>query len=174
MTLEQYQNLIFSTVDYIATNLIAPIEGDSQIATRYITSEGQNDEDWIGYLRNDSGIVDIWLITIVGFRGLPGEQKAVGTFDKPITILIDYFADYRQGLNFDDTDLDDIKTNTERKFLKKVIALDFALENLTDCLPNGTLIESWETRMSLKKFTSDTTHRSTTVLNLKMTGIKKS
>lgn len=179
ITLTEYQDKLFSTVDYVAANLIRPIDANSLIKTRYITSQGNDDESWIGYLRDDtrisnefpSGVVDIWLITISGLRGLPQDQKGmVGGFNKPFSLYIDYFADYRQGLDFDDSNLSDIKTNSEREFAKKVFAFDFALENITDCLPNGVYIQDYDIRCSLRKFSSDTAHRAACVLNLLVTG----
>lgn len=171
MTVEEYQDKFFSTLDYISTGLIAPISPLSRRETRYITSRGQDEESWIGTLRNDDGVVDIWLITLVSLTGLPDEQKGgVGTWDKPFSVYIDYFADYRQGYDYDSSNPADIKTNSEREFLKKQIALDYTLENLPSCFPNGIWIINWEQRFSLKAFSTDTTHRAQVVLNLRMDG----
>lgn len=173
MAVSDYITKLFAVADNIAQNVIRPINTDSLIKTRYITSQGQDDEQWIGLLRDEArgGIVDIWLITFSGLRGLPQDQKGMmGGFDKPVSLYIDYFADYRQGLDYDDSNPSSIKTNSEREFLSKVFAFDYALEKVSTCLPNGVQIESYDIRLSLKQFSSDTAHRAACVLNLLVTG----
>lgn len=170
MTIEEYQEKLFAIPEYIKTNLITPITGDSLIKTRYITSEGVDDEQWIGYLRDEdrNDIVDIWLITFAGGEGLPPENKGmIGGFDKPVSLYIEYLADYRQGLDYNE---DTGATNSEREFLKKVWAFDFKLESITDCLPNQVFIESHSYRLNIKQFSSDSCHRAQFVLNLKVSG----
>lgn len=167
MSLQTYQQFIFDTVQYIADNVIRPIDANSSIETRYITSEGQGDENWIGFLRNGAGVVDIWLITVAGLSKRTGaEGGGVGFFLKPLTVYIDYFADYRQGLDYNQTSG---ATNSEYEFLKKVFAFDYAMEISKQCLGDSSrTIISYDIRIALKKFVSDTTHRASIVLNLQL------
>lgn len=172
---QTYLTRLFGILDALRDNIIRPIDANSLIKTRYITSEGVDTEQWIGMLRDElrtsaiypSGVVDIWLMTFSGLRGLPQAQKgAIGVFDKPVQIYIDYFADYRQGLDYDATDPDDIKTNSEREFLTKCFLFDYKLENATTCLTSGVEVQSFDIRFSLKQFNTDTCHRAACVLNL--------
>lgn len=170
ITVTEYQDRIFNVLELIKTNLITPITGDSLIKTRYITSEGVNDEQWIGYLRDEerNNQVDIWLITLAG--GSSFDDNPMGAFDKPLQVYVEYLSDYRQGLDYDDSDPDNIQTNSEREFLKKVFAFDFKVESLKGCLGTDITVISHSFQISIKQFSSDSCHRAQFVLNLKLDG----
>lgn len=171
MTVTEYQDLLFSVLDKIKTDIISPNSTGSEIETRYITSEGRNDDSWLGVLRNTNGVVDIWLLTFLTSIGLSQEDAsrgAVGTFTKPVSVLLDYYADYRQGVDYDQLNG---QTNTEREFLKKLFAVDFALENKRGCLDTKISILSWDFRYKLRRFEQATCHWGSGVLNLELTDI---
>lgn len=163
MTIEEYQNTFFGFLGYIKDEIIkAQIAPDSDIETRYITSEGADNEQWIGMLRNSqTDKVDIWLLTISGLRGLPSSAKQPGgVFDKPFFLVIDYYADYKQGTD---------EENTEREFDKKMLALDLILEQNQECFYEGVKITSWEMTKKIQRFSSASCHRLHCVLNLMWT-----
>ena len=167
MTSEQYITLLFAGATYIKDNIISPNSAGSTIETRYITSEGNNDEDWIGHLRGTDGKANIWLITFLGLQGLGKENNAVGTTDKRVRILLDFFYDYRQGVDY----VEDESTNSEREFLTRLFGVDFALEQKKGCLTNGIEILDWNFSIKLKRFNNDTTHWAQGVLNLEYSAI---
>lgn len=168
ITTEEYQNAVFAVLDYIKTDIITPNSPGSHIETRYIAPEGQDDEQWLGFLRDQNMVVDIWCMTIANLTGLPQEDErrgSVGTVTKPITIIIDYFADYRQGVDY----VEDVATNTEREFLKKVLAVDLALEQKKGCLDaDKILIRSWDYILKLKRFDNATVHWANGLLRLEL------
>lgn len=160
ITTSAYQQLWFDALDTIKDEIIAPNSAGSQIETRYIAPDGRNDEQWLGYLRDANGKVDIWLMTFSMVNGLSGEddQKgAVGTFNKPVSVIIDYFADYRQGTD---------ASNSETEFLKKLIAVDLELEKRKGCLKGQTMIRDWNFILKLRRFETATTHWATGILNI--------
>lgn len=170
-TTTQYQDLMFSVLDKIRDDIIEPNSSGSDIETRYIASEGRDDEAWLGYLRNSSGVVDIWLLTFTGLRGYDQENEqrgAVGTFTKPVSVVLDYYADYRQGVDYDQPNS---QTNTEHEFLKKLFAVDLALEQKRGCLDPNISIRDWDFRIKLRRFEQATCHWANGVLNLELTDI---
>lgn len=52
ITLEQYKQRIKDVIALVETKVIDPVKGDSEFASRYITSEGLSDEDWKTSLSN--------------------------------------------------------------------------------------------------------------------------
>lgn len=174
MTGTQYIAKWFAILDYFKNSFILdPVTGvspNSDVTTRIITGKGLQDDDWIGYLRNvDTEVVDRWLIAIRGGKGEEPTAKGVGYFDKPVKLSVFYFADYRQGYDFD-ADLG--KTNSEREFLTKCIHLDWKLETLENgCLPGQVKVIKWDWETSIMKFPSDSVHHAQFAIDLKMLSI---
>ena len=172
MTLTEYTQKFFDILDYFKTTvLLNDISPGSDVSTRIISGKGLNDQDWIGYLRNvDTEKVDRWLVAIKGLQGIDPKLKTVGAFDKPIKLSIYYFADYRQGYDFDE---DTGNTNTEREFLKKQIALDWYFETLPNgCLPGSVIVGAWNLDTSIMKFPSDSVHHAAWTIDLKLQQIQ--
>ncbi len=96
------------------------------------------------------------------------EAKQIGTIDKPIELVLDFFYNYRQGLNYD---ADTETTNSEREFMERLLAVDYFLEQKRNCLPNGIQLLDWEFNIRLKPFTNDTTHWAQGVLKFRFDGI---
>jgi len=170
-TTEQYQELVFGVLDFLKTDIIAPNSPGSAIETRYIAPEGNDDEQWLGFLRDDDMTVDIWLMTITQLAGLDqrdDRRGSVGTITKPMVIIFDYFADYRQGIDY----VENVATNTEREFLKKILAVDLALENKKGCLDGDKImINSWDFQLKLKRFDNATVHWANGLLRLDLTDV---
>lgn len=174
ITTVQYQELMLSVLDLIKTDIITPNSAGSDIETRYITSEGRDDESWLGALRDATGNVDIWLLSYAGVLGLSPdatERGAVGTFVKPVRIVIDYFADYKQGLDAVGDVGSETVTNTEREFLKKLFAVDLALEGKRGCLASNIYIRGWDFQIRLRRFETATTHWASGILQLELTDL---
>jgi hypothetical protein len=170
ISVADYQALLLGVAETVKTTIIAPNSTGSHIETRYIASEGRDDESWLGYLRDTNNVVDIWLITcnyLVGASEENAENRAVGTFNKPYTLTVDYFADYKQGVDFVDT----VATNTEHEFLKKLFAVDLALEKNRHCLGNKLYIQTWSFRTKLRRFQTATTHWANGIINFEFDGI---
>lgn len=169
ITITEYQTLILGTLDWIKIDILAPIAPDSHIETRYISSEGNNNEEWLAYLRDADNVVDVWLLTFNMFKGLSEadpNKGSVGTFTKPVTVVIDYYADYRFGSDVvGDVGLEST-TNTEHEFLKKIVGVDLALENKKGCLKDSIMIVSWDFRLKLRRFDTATTHWASGILSL--------
>lgn len=150
LTQLQYTELIESVLDAFKTYVVTPVAGLSEIETRYITSVGENNEEWIQTLRKDDGTCDIWMISTTGFRGVRDEEQDSSTrIKKPMTVIIDYITDYLQG-----TDLD----NTEKPFRAKCFGIDYYLEQKRRCLINNLEIAEWDARLGLRRFSTATTH----------------
>lgn len=168
VTIEQYQTLFLDVLPTLA-DMIRTIAPDSQIETRYIASDGRNDEAWLGNLRDHNGNVDIWLMTLNTINGLSEEDDrkgAVGTFTKPVTVVLDYYADYRIGIDHVGDVGSEVYTNTEREFLKKILALDWSLENQKGCLHDGVLIRDWNFRLKLRRFETASCHWASGLINI--------
>jgi hypothetical protein len=140
---------------------------ESGIEIRYITGEGRDDELWRGNLLSASlpprDKVDVWCLTILGQQGASlGGSEAIGSFDKPFQIGIDYFYDYDFG-----TDM----FNSEDDFNSKIAGFDFILEEIRTCLPNGCEIKDWTCRRAIKRFTNASTHQAKFDLNLIFNGL---
>lgn len=168
ITQTEYTQLLFDSLGLIS-DMIKDVDSSAHVETRYIASEGKNDEQWLAYLRDENNIVDIWLLTFVGLTGLKEEDDrkgAVGTFTKPSAIVVDYFADYRQGVDAVGALGSETSTNTEREFLKKVFGLDYMLENQKGCLLNNILIRDWNFQLKLRRFDTATTHWASGIINL--------
>lgn len=166
--------MILGLPQMIKTEIIAPNSPGSHIETRYISSEGRDDNKWLGYLRDDAGVVDLWLITYLDFKGTEegGDSDVpVGTFTKPISVVLDYYADYKYGVDSIGDVGSETKTNTEREFLKKVFAVDYELENRKGCLQGNILISGWDFRLKLRRFETATTHWMSGVLSLEFTDL---
>lgn len=136
------------------------------IETRYITSEGRDEEDWRGNLISATPgrkNVNLWLLTVTSSGGLPyGENESVGSFDKPRTIGVDYFYDWNYGLDFE---------NSEDYFNRKLDGIDFVFEQIRTCLPDNAEIESWTFRRMIKQFTNSSTHVAKGDLAIKLRGL---
>lgn len=165
ITTEEYQTILLGMLPTIKTDVIDPNADGSLVITRYITSEGNDDEQWLGNLRDADGKVDIFLLTfnlIVGKRDEDRKDDPPGTFTKPLSVVIDFFYDYQQGI---DTD------NSEEEFLKKLFAVDLALEKKRGCLSPNLWISGWNFRIRIKRFTTASTHWAQGVLDLRLTDI---
>lgn len=176
MTSTEYIAKWFGILDYIKTVWISDpttgISPDSDVTTRIITGKGLQDDDWIGVLRNDDEVnpkVDRWLLALRGGKGEEPIAKGVGYFDKPVKLSVIYFADYRQGYDYDSVSG---KTNSEREFLTKCIHLDWKLETLENgCLPGQVKVIKWDWETSIMKFPSDAVHHAQFAIELKMLSI---
>lgn len=161
LTAQEYVDKILSVLDIFKTQILS-ISPTSEVETRYITSEKADQEQWKGYLTVD-GKVDMWLITIGRVTGENQENSdaPMGTFNKFVSITIDYFADYHHGLDVtkDEDTGEEINTNTEHEFQKKFLAFDFFLEkNRNNCLLPNCQIISWTAPVGIKNFTTGATH----------------
>lgn len=147
-----YQAKFDGVVKYLA-GYIEALNPNSGLEIRYITGEGRDDESWRGNLlasSPDGDKVDLWCMTITMSQGLPAaELGAVGSFDKPFGIAIDYFLDWDFGTD---------ETNSEDVFNAKINAFEYVLEQIRTCLPDACEIESWMTRRMIKRFTNASTH----------------
>jgi hypothetical protein len=149
-----FSDLLKTIAGYIeAYELTYPPADQAGIATRYITSEGRDDERWRGHLLTESPgrkKVNVWCLTVLMNQGLPFDKdEAIGSFNKPYSIGIDYFYDWDFG--------NDTK-NSEDFFNKKVDGFDFILEQIRTCLPNNADIDSWVFRRMIRQFTNASTH----------------
>jgi len=161
LTPTQYAALVLSGLDLLKTTIIAPNSTGSIIETRYISSEGDSDEQWVGFLRDEDRVVDRWLLTVTSVDGLSQQDPlrgSVGTFNKPVTVVCDYYADYHHGPDAVGVVGSETVTNTEREFIKKVLAVDFALENKRGCLGGNIFIDRWNFQTRLRRFETATTH----------------
>ncbi len=153
MTGLEYYNRYVGLADAMKGK-IETVAPDSSIDTRYISSEGRNDDQWISYIRDAAGVVDRWMITLSSLTGVSeGEGDSgsapVGMFHKPGTLVVDYYADYRYGTD---------ASNTEAEFLKKVMAFDLELEKSRRCLQTNVEILNWTLTMRLRRFETAATH----------------
>lgn len=161
MTKQEYKDKLNAILEFFKTSIITPNSNGSEIVTRYITSSGLNDEQWLGFLRGkNNGKTDIWLLTISELKGLGAGQKAVSGSTKRIQLAVDYFSDYRQGTD---------ASNSEQSFRDKVFGVDFDLEKKQGLcgLDNIRLID-WTFKLKLKRFVNDTTHWAIGVINLEL------
>lgn len=154
ITAEQYIDLVLGVRDLIKDEIVAPNSPGSVIETRWIAPNGQDDEEWLAYLRDNAGNVDIWLMTIVGLAGLAQESQergSVGTFAKPLSIALDHHYDYLMGTD---------ESHTEQTFLERALKVDLALEKRKGCLDadGRILIRSWSFEMRLRRFKTASTH----------------
>jgi hypothetical protein len=176
MTEQQYIDKLFGVLDYFQSAIKDPTTGispASDVKTRIITGRGMQDLSWIGELRNtETEKVDIWLLSIRGFRGVDRGEKGeigVGYFNKPVKLGIYYFSDYLQGLDFNVG----VSTNSEREFLTKQFKMDWRLETLENgCLPGNVYVQKWNTDTIHMKFTSETTHYAAWQVDLKLLQIQ--
>lgn len=174
ITTLEYQTLMIGILDVVKTQIISPNSSGSLIETRYISSEGMDDEQWLGALRDATGNVDIWLLTFGSLRGLDeddSDKGATGTFNKPLSIVVDYFADYKQGLDAVGDVGSESVTNTEREFLKKLFAVDLAIEKKRGCLQDNIFIRSWDFRIRLRRFETATVHWASGMMQLEVTDL---
>jgi hypothetical protein len=156
----EYADLILGAKTTLKNDIIVPNSPGSGVETRYIAPDGRDDEGWLGFLRDNNGVVDIWLMMVSGLRGVAMEQRdSVGTFPKPVSLIVDYYADYRQG-----TDL----VNTEEVFTRNLLAVDLALEQAQGCLGGDSRVKilSWDFRVRLRRFETATCHWGNGVINL--------
>lgn len=161
MTKEEYLAKYFEILDWVKDDIITPNSTGSAIKTRFITSQGAKDEQWLGYLRDlSAGKTDIWLLTFNELRGLGFANKEIGSTTKDVAMEIDYFYDYRQG-----TDAE----NSEITFLTNILFTDYALEEKQGmCGVEGVKIKDWSFKLRLKRFTNDTTHWMTGIINFQV------
>lgn len=150
--IETYQGVIPNIVKFIAGH-IEVFSPDSGIEIRYITGEGRDAEKWRGALLSKSPgklKVNVWCITVTLSQLLPtGEGEAVNSFDKPFSLGIDYYYDYEFGTD---------ENNSEDFFNKQVDGIEFILEQIRTCLPDGAEILSGLFKRMHKQFTNATTH----------------
>jgi hypothetical protein len=97
MTLEQYLINVKALRAYLKSDVIVPNSPGSEVVTRFITSEDTNLVDWVANYRNTAGEVNLWMINMLALRSSDEATNAVGTMDKPVDIILDFFFDYRQG-----------------------------------------------------------------------------
>lgn len=169
ITALEYQQVFFDTLASIRDDILAPSSPGSHIETRYIASEGRDDEQWLSYLRDQNGAVDIWLMTYSGLMGLNDDDQrgsATGEFTKPVSVVLDYYADYKQGLDVVGAIGSETTTNTEHEFLKKVLAVDLLLEKKRRCLQDNVEIKDWSFRLKLRRFDQATTHWASGLVNI--------
>lgn len=166
---------MFGAMDLVKSEILVPNVGSSIVKTRYITSEGADDEQWLNYLKNESGQTDIWVMTPINLVGKDEKQReeddVVGTFSKPLKLALDFFYDYKQGLDYNDTDPDNIVTNSEHEFLEKLFAVDLALESKRGCLGGNVYVDSWSFRLKIKRFQNASTHYANGILDLMLRDI---
>jgi len=170
----QYATLVLGALDTVRTDIIAPNSPNSEIETRYIASIGFDEEGWLGQLRDDTNNVDIWLLSVASLRGLDEQSLAtvpIGTFNKPVTLVMDYYADYKHGKDAVGVVGSETVTNTEREFLKKLLAVDNALERKRGCLTGNIFIDGWDFRIKLRRWEQATTHWASGTLNLRFDSV---
>lgn len=175
MTGLEYADKYFDFVRALK-GLVEGVSPTSDIDTRYISSNGRNDDEWIAYLTNPAGVVDRWMITAQGFMGeaevLEDPNAApVGRFQKPMNIVVDYFADYRFGEDVVGAVGAETTTNTEHEFIKKLLALDLELEKKRRCLQTNVEILNWTFTMRLRRFKTATTHWASGNLTIRFTDL---
>lgn len=161
MTKEQYRDKFYEVLTWLKTDIITPNSTGSVIKTRFITSVGVKDEQWLGFLRDlNNKKTDIWLMTFTNLKGLGLANKEIGSTTKDVAVEIDYFYDYRQGVD---------AQNSEYTFLSNIFFVDFALEQKQGmCGVSGVKIKDWDFKTRLKRFTNDTTHWMTGVINFQV------
>lgn len=54
MTKQEYKDKLNAILEFFKTSIITPNSNGSEIVTRYITSSGLNDEQWLGFLRGNN------------------------------------------------------------------------------------------------------------------------
>lgn len=160
ITTTEYIDYVLGAMEFFAQNVIREITGpDSEINTRYITSEGRDEESWLAYLRKEDGTVDTWMVTLRNLKLSADERNSIGSFDKTIHLVADYWTDYKYGVDYNDSAN---TTNTEREFLKKVLAFDLAMEKKRGCLDSVSypqvLIEDHNFTAGLKRFKDASCH----------------
>lgn len=162
MTQAEYIAAIEDVLEWFK-DLIQTIDADAEVSLRYITSVGDDDEQWLGYLRDADGNVNRWLVTLRRLTGLPlSEKGTINGFNKPLVVSVEYLADYQQG-----TDL----ANTEVPFRAKMLALDYLFETNATCGPNGLILSTWQTDILLRQFSSATVHWGRTTIELRLDDI---
>jgi DNA modification methylase len=162
MTLEQYLINVKALRAYLKSDVIVPNSPGSEVVTRFITSEDTNLVDWVANYRNTAGEVNLWMINMLALRSSDEATNAVGTMDKPVDIILDFFFDYRQGTD---------ASNSEEMFLDRLFSVDWILEGKRQCFPNGVRLLDWRFDIKLKPFSTDTTHWAQGVLKFQFDGI---
>lgn len=163
MNQAEYVKLVFSVMDLLKSEILkSDVIGGSRVVTRYITSEGADDEQWLAHLRDESGVADVFIMTVNLLTGVDEAERqkhSVGRFTKPINVALDFFFDYKYGVDYtEDDDGVTLTTNSERQFLEKVFAVDFALESKRGCLSGNIRINGWILRLKIKRFANASTH----------------
>lgn len=176
MTQQDYLKLLFSVADLLKTEILKPsVIGDSQVVTRYITSEGTDDEQWLAHLRDDTQKTDVFIMTFSSITGVEERLRSqfqTNTTGKPINLALDFFFDYEHGVDYtEDSGGAMLTTNSERQFLEKVFAVDFALENKKGCLHSNIRIDAWLFRLKIKRFANASTHWLNGTLSLEIQDI---
>lgn len=155
LTLEEYQDLIESVITKLKTEIVEKVSDGGRIETRYITTNTNNNDEWIYVLREEDETTDIWMITCDFLRGVnPAEQASSNTIKKPLKFIIDYVTDYKQG--YDDSD-----NNTELPFRKKAFGIDYWLEKSRFGLETSLCfieIIEWRATLGIKRFPSAAVH----------------
>ena len=113
MTKEQYRDKFYEVLTWLKTDIITPNSTGSVIKTRFITSVGVKDEQWLGFLRDlNNKKTDIWLMTFTNLKGLGLANKEIGSTTKDVAVEIDYFYDYRQGVDAQNSEYTFLCSNT--------------------------------------------------------------
>jgi hypothetical protein len=151
--IEDYRNQIDNVIVFLA-GYIEALDDETGIETRYISGDGRDLELWRGNLLAASPAphetVNVWCFAYLGQQGLPsGQDEAIGSFDKPVSLGIDYFFDYYFGTD---------ENNSENVFNEKVRAFDLILEKIKTCLPNNAEIVAWNCRTTIQRFDKKSTH----------------
>jgi hypothetical protein len=168
LTLTEYQDLIESVITKLKTEIVEKVSEDARVETRYITTQTNNNDEWIYVLREEDKSIDIWMITFDFLRGVnPAEQASSNSVKKPLKFVIDYVTDYKQG--YDDSD-----NNTELPFRRKAIGVDYYLEKgrsgVITGLCNIDIIE-WRASLGIKRFPSSAVHIAKFDISLELRGI---
>lgn len=167
--ISDYQQIFVDIVNTFA-GYIEAVSEDSGIETRIVSSNGRDDEKWRGALLSASKTkteVNVWYITFSQSDFLTEEENEPNSFNKPFSLGIDFFFDYKFG-----TDLE----NSEQTFNEKVTAFEFIIETIrnnaeSDCLPHGCQIESGSIKRGIKRFNNASTHFAKGDFNLMLEGL---
>lgn len=154
-----YHQKFVDVVKFIA-GYIEALCPNSGIEIRLITGEGRGAEGmekWRGHMiaLSPTEKVDLWTLTITMSEiSKLGQDEAIGSFDKPWGIGIDYAYDWEFGTD---------ASNTEDVFQSRVDAVEYVLERIrttssATCLPHGCCIESGLFRRMITRFSNASTH----------------
>jgi len=172
----EYRRVVREVVKNLA-GWIEAYSPDSGLEVRYITSEGRDDERWRGALLSrspDENKVDVFCLTVTMSEMLAlGNDEATGSFDKPISVGIDYYFDYEFGADSVEDEEGNIAEykNSEDFFNDKVDGLEYILEQKRTCLPHNAEIVTGLFRRMIKQFSNASTHIAKGDFSIKIEGL---